>query len=170
MWCPEVSKPAILIWMFIFVPLLISISLYEYTKLSTYFVFLVPCLTSTLTYSVVWGRCSLENERHNLLVYLPTDAGLHDFALISKPLGIGQVSVHFSFLTLDSRSDSLDGGSARRKAAAYTRTQTHPCLERNSNPRFHCSNERRQFARPRWTALDLIVLIIFGEVNGLWNV
>jgi hypothetical protein len=42
---------------------------------------------------------------------------------------------HFSFLILDSRQDSLGRVSARRKAATYTNTDKHPCLEWDSNPR-----------------------------------
>jgi hypothetical protein len=34
-------------------------------------------------------------------------------------------SFHFSFLFLESRYDSLDGGSARLKAATYTRQHKH---------------------------------------------
>jgi hypothetical protein len=59
---------------------------------------------------------------------------------------------HFNFLILDSRYDSLDGGSAHRKAATNTgqykhriHADNHPCLEWDSNPRSQCSSDRRQF-------------------------
>jgi hypothetical protein len=59
---------------------------------------------------------------------------------------------HFSFLISDRRQDSSDGGSACRKAAAYTgqhkhriNADRHPCLEWDSNPRSQCSSQRRQF-------------------------
>jgi hypothetical protein len=49
--------------------------------------------------------------------------------------------LHFSFLILDSRWDSLYVGSTRRKAATYTEQRKHrinadkhPCLEWDSNP------------------------------------
>jgi hypothetical protein len=59
----------------------------------------------------------------------------------------------FQFLDLiHSRYDSLDGESARRKAATYTEqhkhrinAHVHPCLEWDSNPRSHCSSERIEF-------------------------
>jgi hypothetical protein len=55
----------------------------------------------------------------------------------------------FSFLILDSRWDSLDGGSARRKAATHTQTQNErrqtSCLEWDSNLRSQLSSERRTF-------------------------
>jgi hypothetical protein len=54
-------------------------------------------------------------------------------------------SVSWSYRQLD----SLDGGSASRKASTYTqikRTQyRHPCLEWDSNPRSQRSSEWRQF-------------------------
>jgi hypothetical protein len=50
--------------------------------------------------------------------------------------------IHFSFLILDCRFDSLDGGSVRRKAAPYTQNNTnsinsdrHPCFQWDSNLR-----------------------------------
>jgi len=53
---------------------------------------------------------------------------------------------------LDSQYDSLEGGSARRKASNYTqdnikqkKVDTHPCLEFGSNPRIQCSSGRRQY-------------------------
>jgi hypothetical protein len=51
-------------------------------------------------------------------------------------------------------ADSLDGGSARRKATTYTEqhkhkhrinVHRHPCLEWDSNSRSQCSSGRRQF-------------------------
>jgi hypothetical protein len=53
----------------------------------------------------------------------------------------------FQFLDLlHSRLDSLDGGSARRKAATCTQNKhRHPCLKWVSNPRSQCSRGRRQF-------------------------
>jgi hypothetical protein len=70
--------------------------------------------------------------------------------LYSPLLGLGRF---FSFLIfLRSQYDSLDGGSARRKAATYTqnninteKTHTQPCLEWDSNPRSQRSSELRQF-------------------------
>jgi hypothetical protein len=53
---------------------------------------------------------------------------------------------------VDSWQDSLDGWPARRKATTYTgqhkqriNVERHPCLEWDSNPRFHCSSWRRYF-------------------------
>jgi hypothetical protein len=71
--------------------------------------------------------------------------------LYSPLLGPGRF---FQFSNpIHSRYDSLDGGSARPKAATYTQDSTkhrinahrHPCLEWDSNPRSQCSSERRQF-------------------------
>jgi hypothetical protein len=46
---------------------------------------------------------------------------------------------------IHSRQNSVDGGSARRKAATYTQnTHRHPCLEWDSNTRSQRSSERRQ--------------------------
>jgi hypothetical protein len=55
--------------------------------------------------------------------------------------------VSLQFLTLDSRWDSLDGGSARRKAATYTtqNKRKYQCLEWDSNPRSQCLSGRRHF-------------------------
>jgi hypothetical protein len=59
----------------------------------------------------------------------------------------------FSFLIFShSRLDSLDGGTARRKAATYTQNNTnrinahrHPCLEWGSSPISQCWSGRRRF-------------------------
>jgi hypothetical protein len=58
----------------------------------------------------------------------------------------------FQFLNPKSQYDSLDGGSASRKAAAYTgqhkhtmNADRHPCIEWDSNPQSQCSSEWRQF-------------------------
>jgi hypothetical protein len=59
----------------------------------------------------------------------------------------------FQFLDLlHSRQDSLDGGSAGRKAATYTgqhkhgiNAHRHPYLNLDSNPRSQCLSGRRQF-------------------------
>jgi hypothetical protein len=61
----------------------------------------------------------------------------------------------FQFLdSIHNRHDSLDGGSAHRKASAYTQNNTrqskrtqyrHQCLDWGSNPRSQRSSERRQF-------------------------
>jgi hypothetical protein len=74
----------------------------------------------------------------------------------------------FQFLNpIHSRQHSMDGGSARRKAAAYTQNNTnridahrHQCLEWDSNPRSQRSSDRRQFmsetARPLWSGFGFI--------------
>jgi hypothetical protein len=59
----------------------------------------------------------------------------------------------FEFLNpIHSRQGSLDGGSARRKAATYIwqhkhriNVRRHTCLERDSNLRSQCSSGRRRF-------------------------
>jgi hypothetical protein len=60
--------------------------------------------------------------------------------------------VSLQFLNLRQSVGSLDGGSARRKAATYKQNNTnrinanrHPCLEWDSNPRSQCSSEQRHF-------------------------
>jgi hypothetical protein len=64
---------------------------------------------------------------------------------------------------IDSWSDSLDGGSARRKSTTYTgqhkhiiNAGRHPCLEWDSNPQSQCWSGQRHFmsytARPLWSA------------------
>jgi hypothetical protein len=61
--------------------------------------------------------------------------------------------VSLQFLNLiDSRQDSLDGRSARRKASTYTEQQKHtrnadrhPFVEQDSNLRPQCLSWRRQF-------------------------
>jgi hypothetical protein len=74
----------------------------------------------------------------------------------------------FQFLNpIHSRYDSLDGGSASRKAATYTWQHKHrinahrdTCLEWDSNPLSQCSSRRRRFmpqtARPLWSAVSCI--------------
>jgi hypothetical protein len=79
---------------------------------------------------------------------------------------IGPWPLSFQFLDpLHSWQDSLDGGSARRKAATYTGKRKHnkgtqyryPCLKWDSNTRSQRSSERRQFmpwtAQPLWLAV-----------------
>jgi hypothetical protein len=81
---------------------------------------------------------------------------------------------HFKFLNpIHSRQDSVDGGSARRKAATYTEINTnrinahrHPCLEWDSNPRSQRSRESEdslmtQTARPLWS--------VYSWGLSLWN-
>jgi hypothetical protein len=91
-------------------------------------------------------------------------------------------SFHFSFLILHSRQDSLDGGSARRKASTYTRqhkhrinAHRHPYLEWDSNPRFQCSSGRRHFMPKTARALRSPVLFVTvscfpgNKANWAWN-
>jgi hypothetical protein len=101
---------------------------------------------------------------------------------------------HFSFLILDSRQDSLDGGSARRKAA--TNTQNKSNVHASSGTRTHdpsfragedssCLRRRGHCDRPitesrvqlcikrkqtRWRRNDLTLsFVIFGEMGGKFS-
>jgi hypothetical protein len=55
--------------------------------------------------------------------------------------------VSLQFLNFSQSEDTLDGGSARRKAATYTQTQNkqNKYLEWDLNPRSHFSSGRRHF-------------------------
>jgi hypothetical protein len=91
-------------------------------------------LSSTLFVDLTILLCSY-------CIYLPPSAALQPF---DRPWSL------FQFLnSIQNRQDSLDGGSARRKAATYTQNNTnrinahrHPCLEWDSNPRFQHSSEQ----------------------------
>jgi hypothetical protein len=71
---------------------------------------------------------------------------------------------------IHSRWDSLDGGSARRKAATYTQNNTntinahrHPCPEWDSNSQSQRSSERTHFmpqtARPPWSPYSHLTVL-----------
>jgi hypothetical protein len=81
------------------------------------------------TYITPWILSVWTNIYLSLSIFIP----------VAPTWSIGHpwnASFHFSFS--DSRQDSLDRGSARRKAVTYTQTYNkckHPCLEWDSNQR-----------------------------------
>jgi hypothetical protein len=68
---------------------------------------------------------------------------------------------HFSFLILRQSVRLLGWGMSPSQGRYLYKhrinTDRHPCLERDSNPRFQCSRGRRRFmpvtARPLWSAV-----------------
>jgi hypothetical protein len=96
---------------------------------------------------------------HTVLLGGATTCGFPDYLSIFVPVAPTwstghpwNASFHFSFLNLNCRLETLDGGSARRKTAIYTgqhkhriNAGKHPCLECDSNPWSQCSSERIHF-------------------------